>query len=219
MADLKRRVDRHGAGCLNDAELLTCVLGSGGNVAAAEAATRLLDDRLALSDLAALSVAVLQHAHGLGPIRSLRLVAAFELGLRAGYAVQRTGLLVRGPADVHPMLREEFRGLDRERFLALYLDTRHRVIAVETVSLGSLNASLVHPREVFKPAVSLSAAAVIVAHNHPSGSAVPSGDDLDLTARLHKCGDLLGIALLDHLIAGDVEITSIREYGWPEAAG
>ena len=115
------------------------------------------------------------------------------------------------------LLRTEFRGLDRERFLALYLDARHRVLAAETVSVGSLNASLVHPREVFKPAVALSAAAVIVAHNHPSGDARPSGDDLELTARLARCGDMLGIALLDHLVAGDGVITSIREFGWPVA--
>ncbi len=86
---------------------------------------------------------------------------------------------------------------------------------METVSIGSLNASLVHPREVFKPAVALSAAAVIVAHNHPSGNARPSGDDLELTARLDRCGELLGVALLDHLVVGDTEVTSIREYGWP----
>ncbi len=81
---------------------------------------------------------------------------------------------MRRPEDLHPLLREEFRGLDRERFLALYLDTRHRLLDLATVSIGSLNASLVHPREVFKPAVAMSAAAVIVAHNHPSGDAGPA---------------------------------------------
>ena len=126
---------------------------------------------------------------------------------------------VRRPEDLHALLHEEFRGLDRERFLGLYLDTRHRLAAVETVSVGSLNASLVHPREVFKPAVAMSAAAVIVAHNHPSGDAGPSGDDLDLTARLDRCGDLLGIALLDHLVVGSSDIISIREYGWPTPPG
>jgi DNA repair protein RadC len=86
---------------------------------------------------------------------------------------------------------------------------------VETVSIGSLNASLVHPREVFKQAVVGSAAALVVAHNHPSGCAQPSGDDLDLTCRLDRCGELLGISLLDHLVVGEQEIVSIREYGWP----
>lgn len=169
-----------------------------------------------LGALAAARPAVLARGYGMGPARSERLLAAFELGLRACEPVGRAGLIVRRPEDLHPLLRVEFRGLDRERFVALYLDARHRVQAVEVVSIGSLNASLVHPREVFKPAVVLSAAAVVVAHNHPSGNPRPSGDDLELTARLDRCGELLGVVLLDHLVVGDTEITSIREYGWPK---
>ena len=152
---------------------------------------------------------------GMGTTRTLRLLAGLELGRRAVAPQLRTGMLVRGPEDLHSLLRAEFHGLDREHFMALYLDARHRVRALETVSVGSLNASLVHPREVFKPAVALSAAAVLVAHNHPSGSSRPSREDLELTARLDRCGALLGIALLDHLVVGDREITSIREWGWP----
>jgi len=214
--DLEWRLARFGPGGWTDRELVGCVLGPGGRVPAAEAARRLLDSYPELGVLAAERPAALAGGFGLGPARTSRLLAAFELGFRAQGPPRRAGLTVRSPADVHPLLREEFRGLDRERFLALYLDTRHRLKAVETVSVGSLNASLVHPREVFKPAVAMSAAAIIVAHNHPSGDPDPSGDDLELTARLDRCGDLLGIALLDHLVAGDEEIISIREYGWPE---
>ena len=216
--DREWRWDRYGPGGLTNRELLSCVLGPGGPVAATEAAGRLLASFAGLGELAAERPASLAQRFGLGPARTIRLLAAFELGFRAGGPPRRSGFTVRSPADVHPVLREEFRGLDRERFLALYLDTRHRLKAAETVSIGSLNASLVHPREVFKPAVAMSAAAVIVAHNHPSGDASPSGDDLDLTARLDRCGDLLGIALLDHLVVGDEEIISIREYGWPECS-
>jgi DNA repair protein RadC len=215
--DRRWRLDRFGPEGLTDRELVSCVLGPGGRVSAAETARRLLERYPELGDLAAERPASLVRGFGLGPARTARLLAAFELGFRAGGPVRRAGFCVNGPGDVHPLLREEFRGLDRERFLALYLDTRHRVVTVETVSIGSLNASLVHPREVFKPAVAMSAAAVIVAHNHPSGDPDPSGDDLDLTARLDRCGDLLGIALLDHLVVGDEDIISIREYGWPES--
>ena len=211
------RLGRFGPEGLTDRELLSCVLGPGGRIPAAEAARKLLESYPGLGELAAERPASLVHGFGLGPVRTRRLLAAFELGFRAGGPPRRAGFAVRSPADVHHMLREEFRGLDRERFLALYLDTRHRVVAAETVSIGSLNASLVHPREVFKPAVAMSAAAVIVAHNHPSGDPSPSGDDLDLTARLDRCGDLLGIALLDHLVVGAEEIISIREFGWPES--
>ncbi len=109
----------------------------------------------------------------------------------------------------------------REAFMAVYLDTRHRPLAKPyVISVGSISASLVHPREVFRPAVEVGAAAMILAHNHPSGSPRPSGDDLELTARLDKAGDMMGIAVLDHLILGETgdgesDFTSIREYGWP----
>jgi DNA repair protein RadC len=124
-------------------------------------------------------------------------------------------MVVRGPRDLAPMLQAELGRRTREHFLALYLDARHRLVAEETVAIGSLNASLVHPREVFRPAVTAGAAAVIVIHNHPSGCAQPSRDDLELTARLDACGRLLGIELLDHLVVGDREVLSLRESGWP----
>ena len=217
--DRRARLARYGPGAWSTTELLSCVLGPGGPVAPGIVADRLLAGYADLGELAAVPPAVLASGHGMGPARSERVLAALELGLRAREPVARTGVVVRRPEDLHPVLRAEFRGLDRERFLALYLDARHRVQAVQTVSIGSLNASLVHPREVFKPAVAMSAAAVIVAHNHPSGNPRPSGDDLDLTARLDRCGELLGVALLDHLVVGDTEVTSIREYGWPTGPG
>jgi len=213
--DRRERLVRYGPGAWSVVELLSSVLGPGGAVSAGLVAERLLADYADLGALAAMSPVVLARDFGMGPARSERLLAALELGARIQAPVARQGLVVRRPEDLHSVLRREFRGLDRERFLALYLDSRHRVLTVETVSIGSLNASLVHPREVFKLAVAVSAAAVIVAHNHPSGNARPSGDDLDLTARLDRCGDLLGVALLDHLVVGDTEVTSIREYGWP----
>jgi DNA repair protein RadC len=215
-ADRARRLENHGPGGLTDAELLELVLAGPGGGDARNIAEILLGRFGCLGALVGVSAPILAASPGLGEEGGLRIVAALELGMRALEPVPRSGILVRGPADLHQMLVQTFRGLDRERFLALYLDTRHRVQTVETVSIGSLNASLVHPREVFKTAVSVSAAAVIVAHNHPSGSPSPSRDDLELTARLAGCGELLGIALLDHLVCGDGEVVSIREYGWPE---
>lgn len=216
--DPRERLRRFGPRALTDQELLAWALAPVRSAAGAAAAARNLLARHALADLAAMPVAALAAAEGMGPARARRLLAALELGRRATRPTPICGLLVRRPEDLGGVLRDEFRGLDRERFIALYLDARHRVRALETVSVGSLNASLVHPREVFKPAIALSAAAVIVAHNHPSGDPRPSGDDLELTGRLDRCGELLGIALLDHLVVGDADITSIREYGWPAPA-
>jgi DNA repair protein RadC len=216
--DSRGRFAQFGARGLTDAELLGWVLGRPEDPEGLDRAERLLGRFGSLAGVAGAPPAVLAAADASGPQVADRLLAAVELGMRALGPVARSGILVRRPEDLHQLLSDSFRGLDRERFLALYLDTRHRVQSVETVSVGSLNASLVHPREVFKTAIGMSAAALIVAHNHPSGCPEPSGDDLELTARLAGCGELLGIALLDHLVFGDGEIISIREHGWPEPA-
>ncbi len=213
--DTRRRLERLGAVALGNAELLALILGPGGGVPALDVAGKICRHWPDLSRLSAIPAAVLARQAGISPTRARRLLAAIEFGGRANSPQPAGGLMVRRPEDLHPLLRREFQGLDRERFLALYLDTRHNVRAVETVSIGTLNASLVHPREVFKNAIGMSAAALIVAHNHPSGCAEPSSDDLELTARLDRCAEVLGIALLDHLVVGDAKIVSIREYGWP----
>jgi DNA repair protein RadC len=106
-------------------------------------------------------------------------------------------------ADAARFFRPLFEGLDREQMAAAFLDAKHRVIGVGVVSIGSLTASIVHPREVFKPAVLANAVAVLICHNHPSGLAEPSPEDVSLTTRLSQAGDILGIRLLDHVILGD----------------
>ncbi len=212
---LRRHVQARGAEGLSDREVLAILLAAGGRRSPLLVADRLLARAGSVAGLAGMHPGVLARLPGLGPGLTARLLAALELGARAMCEGPREGLRVQRPEDLHALLRRNFQGLDRERFLALYLDTRHRVLAVETISIGTLNLSVVHPREVFKLAVALSAAAVIVAHNHPSGCATPSAEDLDLTARLDRCGRLLGIPLLDHLVAGAGCIVSIREEGWP----
>jgi DNA repair protein RadC len=107
------------------------------------------------------------------------------------------------PEDAHHVLKRIFEGADREYFVALHLDTRNKVTGYHVVSIGSLNTSVVHPREVFKAAILDSAAAVVVSHNHPSGNIMPSKEDVELTARLQKAGNILGIEVLDHIIVGD----------------
>ncbi len=211
----RQRLGKFGPGALSDEELLALVLGPGGGVAALDIARSICQRWPDLSLLSTTPVAVIARQARISPTRARRLLSAFELGWRLQRRLKPSGLVVQKPEDLHTLLQREFQGLDREHFLALYLDTRHRVRGVETISIGTLNASLVHPREVFKNAIGMSAAAVIVAHNHPSGEAAPSSDDLELTARLDRCGKILGISLLDHLVVGHLEIVSIREYGWP----
>ena len=124
-------------------------------------------------------------------------------------------ILIHNSADAATALRPFFTGLDREQFLVACLDAKHAIIGVNIVSLGSLTLSLVHPREVFKPAILLNSAAIICAHNHPSGDPAPSSEDRVLTIRLRQAGDLLGITILDHIILGDDRTFSFADQGWP----
>ena len=213
------RLLRLGPKALSPGEILALVIGAGGVAPPAVTAACLLSRYGSLVALADIGPDLLCRETGMGPARATRLAAAFELGARALDRTGGDGPRVRSPGDALPLLEAEFRGCDREHFLSLHLDARHRVTRVETVSVGCLDASIVHPREVFKTAVARAAAAVIVAHNHPSGCAEPSRDDLALTARLSDCGRLLGIELLDHIIVGRGEFTSLREYGWPGDRG
>ena len=140
-----------------------------------------------------------------------RLAAAFELGRRAAAERSLERPLVRGPADVQRLLAEVVRGEEREQFHVLLLDGKHRLKARHTVSIGSLSTSIVHPREVFRPAVRAAAAAVLCAHNHPSGDPEPSPEDVAVTQRLDQAGKLLGIPLLDHVVLGDGQWVSMRQ--------
>ena len=124
-------------------------------------------------------------------------------------------VLIRDSTSAAAALRPFFAELDREQFLVCCLDAKHAIIGINVVSIGSLTLSIVHPREVFKPAILLNACGIIAAHNHPSGDPSPSPEDRTLTARLREAGELLGITLLDHLILGDDRIHSFADHGWP----
>jgi DNA repair protein RadC len=143
----------------------------------------------------------------------LRVACALELGRRAGQVGPPRGRSVVGASDLEPHLRGRFAGLEKEVFLVLLLDAKHRLVRTERVSEGCLTWSVVHPREVFAPAVREGAGAVIVAHNHPSGDPSPSRQDVSVTARLARVGALLGIPLLDHLVVGHSRVVSLRAEG------
>ena len=142
-----------------------------------------------------------------------RLEAVFELGRRKVYGRPLRRRTITGPEDVARLLMPALRDLDREHFVAVLLTTKNQVIDVVTVSVGSLSASLVHPREVLKPAVQASAAAVVVAHNHPTGIPEPSQEDIAFTRRLQQSCDIVGIRLLDHVIIGDGRFESLEAAG------
>lgn len=203
-----------GAAMLSDAELLAVLLRTGTRGESAVAlARRLLGNYGGLRALFASSRAEFCTLPGLGAAKYTQLQAALELARRhLGEALER-GAPLTDPAGAQRYLSARLRDLPHEVFACLFLDTRHRVIAFEELFRGTLNGASVHPREVVKRALSLNAAAVILAHNHPSGVAEPSAADRQLTNRLREALDLVEIRVLDHFVVGDGNGVSFAERG------
>lgn len=215
MPEAERPTERlysQGPGALNAAELMAVIIRCGTKgESALEAGMRILSENGGLFCLASMSARELSRAAKLGRTRAAQLKAAVELGMRvAGDGVrERTGIITA--KDAGAILMPAMRHLKCEEFWALLLDTRHRVIDTVPVSRGTLNSSLVHPRELFREAMLRNSAAVIAAHNHPSGDPAASDEDLAITRRLAEAGRIIGIELLDHLIIGANSYTSLRD--------
>lgn len=199
-----------GPGALEDRDLLAIVLGRGPR--SVELAGALLAASGGLARLGQASVRRLEQVPGIGPARAAAVVAALELGRRAAAQPLRTGEPLRSAAHVHEHFAPRLAHLEREVFCALLLDGKHRVLREVLISEGSLTATLVHPREVFRPAIEEGAAAIVVVHNHPSGDPTPSAEDRAITRRLREAGELLGIRLLDHLVVGRGAYVSLAEW-------
>jgi DNA repair protein RadC len=203
----RERLRDAGAEALSDAELLALVLGSGIEGRSALRVGRLLA-RHEPATLSRWPLARWLAIAGIGPARAGALVAAFELGRRA-HERPAARAPIRGPEDVLAHVRDLPRAR-REHFVVLLLNARHELERRETVSIGSLNASIVHPREVFLPAILHSAASLVLVHNHPSGDPEPSEEDLSITRRLIEVGELVGIGVLDHVIVATRGTVSFR---------
>jgi DNA repair protein RadC len=150
---------------------------------------------------------------GIGTAKAAQIKAAFELASRLDGEPAGKLASVKMPEEVYARVRGRLRGKKKEHFLALLLDTRGQVIKTAEVSVGSLDASIVHPREVFREAMSASAASVIFVHNHPSGNCEPSAEDIELTKRLVQAGEIVGINVLDHIIVADTSFVSLKRKG------
>ena len=137
-----------------------------------------------------------------------------ELGRRMNQYKPDERYIIRSPEDGADYVMEEMRSLNQEHFVVLFLNTKNQIIHRQTIFIGSLNASIVHPREVYREAVKRSAASIIVAHNHPSGDPTPSQEDIHVTRRLVESGKMIGIELLDHLVIGDRKFVSLKEKGY-----
>ena len=184
------------------------------SISSASLAQEIVDVYGGLDGLVGVGLEELMDFRGIGRAGALRIMASFELGRRTIVVRrQREMKKVRSPEDVAWLMIPEMKSLDREHFKAILLNTKNGILKIVTVAIGSLNAALVHPREIFKAAVAASAAGIIIVHNHPTGNPEPSREDKDLTERFARCGDLMGIDLVDHIIIGDDSYVSMRERG------
>lgn len=198
---------------LSNAELIGIILSSGTqNQTAIDLGRSVLcRHNEGLSFLRNCSMQELMEIRGIGPAKAAQIIAAVELGKRISLTGRDMRYRIKCPEDISRLVMEEMRYLKKEVFTILLLNTKHEVISIEKISVGSLNASIVHPREVFHPAIRKSSSAIILVHNHPSGDPTPSSEDQNITKRLIDAGTLLGISVLDHVIIGDNVYTSLRE--------
>ena len=211
----RERLQKLGVEALSAQEILALILGRGvSGESVMVTAQRLLSQFGNLKGIASASVEELSQVKGIGIAKAAQIKAAFELANRLeGYPEAGDKPLVKTPEDVASLVKSRLKGKKKEHFLALLLDTRNQLIKVSEISVGSLDTSVVHPREVFKEAIAASAASVIFVHNHPSGDPEASEDDIKLTKRLAEAGEIVGIDVLDHIIIGDKKYLSLKREG------
>ena len=205
-----------GAACLSNVELLAILLRTGTKE---HSVLRVAEQVLArykdvgITAMMNMSVAELSSVQGIGAVKAATILAAVELGRRLSQKAEEKVEIVHGPEDVAHYAMPRFRFEQKEHFAVMLLNTKNHILGLTDVSVGSLSASIVHPREVFQTALRYAAAAMILIHNHPSGDPSPSREDINVTQRLVKAGKIMDIPVLDHIILGDNRFVSIKEKG------
>ncbi|MGP7816828.1 RadC family protein [Niallia sp. 01092] len=211
----RERFMKQGPESLSNHELIALLIQTGSkNESVLTLANRLLVHFDGLRLLKDASLDELMTLKGIGTAKAIQLLAAIELGRRVSNLAYSDRYCIRSPEDAAKYMMNEMRFLTQEHFVCLYLNTKNQVMHKQTVFIGSLNASIVHPREVFKEAFRRSAASIICLHNHPSGDPTPSREDIEVTKRLVECGKIIGIDLLDHVIIGENKFVSLKEKGY-----
>jgi len=208
----RERLFKLGSEAISAQEILALILGRGIKGESVMMTSQKLLSRFgSLKGVADASIEELTQTRGIGPAKAAQIKAALELSrrLEADFD-EKPKPVIKSPGDMAALMRSKLKGKKKEHFWVLCLDTRNRLIGDKQVSIGSLDTSIVHPREVFKEAVSSSAASVIFVHNHPSGDPEPSKEDIELTKRLVKAGEIIGIDVLDHIIVCDKSYLSLK---------
>jgi DNA repair protein RadC len=197
---------------LSDIELLAILIRSGTpKEGVLQLCQRLLAEYGSLQNLFQASLSRLQEMPGLGPAKACLLSACFELSKRLATQKQRIKPSLKTPQDVADVFMAHLRYLKQEHLMSAYLDVKNRLLEQRTISIGTLDSSIVHPRDIFRHAVNLPCAAIILIHNHPTGDPGPSQEDIQVTKRVKNAGEIMGIPLLDHIIIGDGIFISLKE--------
>lgn len=211
----RERLLKYGATHISNQELLAILLVSGTrDESVMDLSNRVLMHFEGFNLLQEATIEELTAIKGIGIAKGVHILAAIELGRRMNAYRPTERYFIRSPEDGANFVMEEMRNLQQEHFVVLFLNTKNQIIHHQTIFIGSLNASIVHPREVFREAVRRSAASIICVHNHPSGDPTPSQEDIHVTKRLVESGKMMGIELLDHLIIGDRKFISLKEKGY-----
>lgn len=211
----RERLIRQGAKSLSNQELIAILLGTGTKKESVlTVANRVLINFEKLHNLKHATLEEIMDIKGIGEAKAVLLLAAIELGRRLATKDLEERFTIRSPEDAATFLMQDMTSLQQEHFVCLFLNVKNQVLHKQTIFVGSLNASIVHPREIFREAVKRSAASIICAHNHPSGVPTPSPEDVDVTTRLYEAGKIVGVDLLDHVIIGDHQFISMKEKGY-----
>lgn len=200
-------LEKYGVDKLSDAQLLAILLRTGTRDCNVLELSKKILKKFPNEKLLDATIKDLSEVHGLGKVKALEILACLEFGRRI--LKDKQSALILSPKDVWENLKD-IRGHKKEHFVVLFLDTRSQEIQREVISIGTLNANLVHPREVFEPAIKHTCAQIIVAHNHPSGNPESSDDDLAVTKRLVEAGKILGIEIVDHVIVCQNSFFSLK---------
>ncbi|MFJ7663141.1 DNA repair protein RadC [Lysinibacillus sp. NPDC097162] len=211
----RERLLRQGAKSLSNQELLAILLRTGTKEESVLVlANRVLSTFERLHHLKHATIEEMVAIKGIGEVKAIQILAAIELGRRLSQKQNDDKYTVRSPQDAAAYLMPDMTSLSQEHFVVLFLDVKNQIIHKKTIFIGGLNASIVHPREIFREAVKRSAATIICAHNHPSGVPTPSPEDIEVTKRIQEAGFIIGIELLDHVIIGDHQFISLKEKGY-----
>ncbi|SFS95916.1 RadC family protein [Marininema halotolerans] len=210
----RERLMKRGASSLSTQELVAILLRTGTkSESVVSLAQRILIQCNGLRGMASADYRDLVRVHGVGVAKALQIIAGIELGRRVSRVAPEEHVGIHTPKDAAEYVMDELSRLTQEHFVCLFLNTKNRVIDKQCLFVGTLNSSVVHPREVYREAIRRSCAGVICLHNHPSGDPTPSREDIHVTERLYEAGRIVGIELLDHIIIGDQCFVSLKEKG------